>query len=88
VKYCHKLMEEGLNSHALLKACEIALESKDFEKGFDLLDAAKASGFPLRQHYFWPFFAGSKSEKGIAVALTLLHLTKYFTSACIFNSVL
>ena len=54
----------GLNKHAILRACEFSLQLKQFEKAFDLLEALQASGFPIRQHYFWPFFAGSSSEKG------------------------
>ena len=56
--------QEGLNNFALVKACESALLSDNFEKAFDLLEALKESGFPIRQHYFWPFFAGKRTEKG------------------------
>ena len=56
--------EEGLNKFALVKACEAALQYNSFEKAFDLLEALKESGFPIRQHYFWPFFAGKRTEKG------------------------
>jgi hypothetical protein len=65
IKYCHKLIEDGLNKFALQKACEHALMGRKFEKAFDLFEALKESGAPLRQHYFWPFFACSKSEKGV-----------------------
>ena len=58
------MQQTGLNKTALLKACECSLISKQFDKAFDLLEALKESGFPIRQHYFWPFFAGSVTEKG------------------------
>lgn len=64
IKYCKQMEEEGINKFALSKACDIALQSKMFDKAADLLEAFKESGAPIRQHYFWPFFAGSAQEKG------------------------
>jgi hypothetical protein len=54
----------GLNKHAMLRACEFALQLRQFEKAFEFLETLHESGFPIRQHYFWPFFASSASEKG------------------------
>lgn len=58
------MISTGLNKYALLKACEFSLQLRQFEKAFEFLEALKETGFPIRQHYFWPFFACSKSEKG------------------------
>jgi len=63
---------EGLNKLALSKACEHALSLKKFEKATDFLEALKEAGSPLRQHYFWPFFASSQGEKGMKFFLNII----------------
>ncbi|CAG7705630.1 unnamed protein product, partial [Allacma fusca] len=65
INYCREMYESGLNKYALSLACEIVLTNKKFEKAFDLLEALKESGFPMRQHYFWPFFAGKRTENEV-----------------------
>lgn len=57
------MMAEEVHNHALSKACDIALQTQQFNKAFDLLDAYKETGAQIRQHFFWPVFAGSRSEK-------------------------
>lgn len=63
------MANDGLNNFGLAKACEFALSSKKFDKAVDLLEALKETGAPLRQHYFWPFFASSRTEKGTQLFL-------------------
>ncbi|CAG7724718.1 unnamed protein product [Allacma fusca] len=65
IKYCREMCDSGLNKNALSLACEIALTNKKLEKAVDLLAALKESGFPMRQHYFWPFFAGKRTENEV-----------------------
>jgi len=78
-------MSANLNRHALLRASEFSLQSKQFEKTFDFFEALKESGFPIRQHYFWPFFASAKSEKGNPLLLLYLSTFLVFYSKQFFN---
>lgn len=64
IKYCKALQDEQLNVFALGRACEFALTEKKFELAMELIEAAKDNGLPIRQHYFWPFFAAAKSDRG------------------------
>lgn len=67
--------EDGTNKYALSKACDIALQSRKFDKAVELLEDFKGQGAPIRQHYFWPFFATSKTDQGIIYYLIRFHLS-------------
>jgi len=60
------LEADNLNTSALSRACQWAFEAKKFDRAFDILEALK-SNHPLRQHYFWPFFALSSTEKRASI---------------------
>lgn len=68
------MVDEGINPYALSKACDIALQTGQFDKSYDLLEAYKESGAPLRQHYFWPLFALSSEEKRKYCFLAIISL--------------
>ncbi|XP_067623165.1 leucine-rich PPR motif-containing protein, mitochondrial isoform X2 [Eurosta solidaginis] len=57
---CTILQDEGLNPKALLVATEAALIYGGVSIAMPLLRELKNSGFPIRQHYFWPLICSAK----------------------------
>ncbi|XP_055858691.1 leucine-rich PPR motif-containing protein, mitochondrial [Episyrphus balteatus] len=64
---CKLLQDEGLNPKALLIATESGLINGANNTTFPLLKELKNSGFPIRQHYFWPLICSAESNEVIEI---------------------
>ncbi|XP_017471472.1 PREDICTED: leucine-rich PPR motif-containing protein, mitochondrial isoform X2 [Rhagoletis zephyria] len=64
---CKTLKDEGLNPKALLIATEAGLSNGVVSSALPLLHELKKSGWPIRQHYFWPLICSAESNQIINI---------------------